>query len=324
MPRARAFAFKLSEVERPPPAAASRSPADADADAGRGASCRCTCTSAASQSSIASSSSRVRHHRKGTTSTTTTTTTTTTTGTDSRATAATSTCTSSPDCDGDVAAEADCPLHSSPRCPSLLAKAASRAQAILDRQISLEEGADSGVRECSYSASADMHVFEALRSAGDSDAPAHSPRGSSSFRSPSSSAHGAFSYLFAVPHFCLCARPYCLCLVKRGPYGYPLGPSKSEPACDCGHYPGVRPPPRTSVCSSCVEDPRAVAAPGSQDQFVLGEIESTPKFLQSPYIYSGYRVHFTIPLCLSSLFKLHNETVCALHRTNVEWLALGE
>ncbi len=41
----------------------------------------------------------------------------------------------------------------------------------------------------------------------------------------------------------------------------------------------------------------------------LCNVEDTPEYLRSPFILTGYRVHFPPYLCLRSLVRLHNETV---------------
>lgn len=45
-----------------------------------------------------------------------------------------------------------------------------------------------------------------------------------------------------------------------------------------------------------------------KDEFVLVDEAHTPRFLKSPFILTGYRVHFSWRLCLRSLFHVHNET----------------
>lgn len=45
------------------------------------------------------------------------------------------------------------------------------------------------------------------------------------------------------------------------------------------------------------------------DEYILRTKEETPRFLHRDYILSGYRVYFSFPLCLKSLFRVHNETV---------------
>jgi adiponectin receptor len=54
-------------------------------------------------------------------------------------------------------------------------------------------------------------------------------------------------------------------------------------------------------------DPEAQAVQ-HKEQFVLVEEAATPRFLKAPFILTGYRVHFSLRLCLRSLFHVHNET----------------
>ena len=45
-----------------------------------------------------------------------------------------------------------------------------------------------------------------------------------------------------------------------------------------------------------------------QEQFLLVEERAAPRFLRTPFIHSGYRVRFSLPLCVHSLWRIHNET----------------
>lgn len=44
------------------------------------------------------------------------------------------------------------------------------------------------------------------------------------------------------------------------------------------------------------------------DDFELHSVDTTPSYLHRKFIVSNYRVHFSLRLCLKSLFKIHNET----------------
>eukprot|EP00698_Gefionella_okellyi_P003259 TRINITY_DN1303_c0_g3_i1.p1 TRINITY_DN1303_c0_g3~~TRINITY_DN1303_c0_g3_i1.p1 ORF type:complete len:326 (-),score=44.20 TRINITY_DN1303_c0_g3_i1:212-1189(-) len=45
-----------------------------------------------------------------------------------------------------------------------------------------------------------------------------------------------------------------------------------------------------------------------RDTYKLFKIDEVPKWLHEPHILSGYRVFFTLKLCVKSLFRVHNET----------------
>jgi len=62
------------------------------------------------------------------------------------------------------------------------------------------------------------------------------------------------------------------------------------------------------TASTDLGDNRCYSSPLYANEYVLRGKEETPRFLHRDYILTGYRVYFSIPLCVKSLFKIHNET----------------
>lgn len=45
-----------------------------------------------------------------------------------------------------------------------------------------------------------------------------------------------------------------------------------------------------------------------KDTYELSPVEAVPEYMRCAYILTGYRVHFSVRLCLYSLVRLHTET----------------
>ena len=56
------------------------------------------------------------------------------------------------------------------------------------------------------------------------------------------------------------------------------------------------------------DDGEAALSVTPRHEFHLSSQDETPEYLRTPDVLTGYRVHFSVALCLRSIFRLHNET----------------